>query len=320
MPETSPATPIDAVITWVNGADPAHAARRHAHMPRTSANENATNPHRWACSDELSYCLNAIANHAPWINHIYIVTDAQTPNLTHLPETLKSRLTIIDHKTLFKGHEQVLPTFNSMTIETMIWNIPNLAERFVYFNDDVFLTAPLAPTDVFQSQKPVLRGKWIDLSPLLADPKNRQNPAHLNGFAQINAAAIAGYSANHLFAGAHVVHPMLKSTLKTLYKTHHQAFAQNITHRFRCTSQFLPQSLHNHALIKTGACVLKTTPDHLHLKSTATTDLPRTQLRHLLRRALTPDIKFLCINDLPQLEAALPHTRKWLERAIAVAA
>jgi hypothetical protein len=27
-------------------------------------------------------------------------------------------------------------------------------------------------------------------------------------------------------------------------------------------------------------------------------------------------VKFLCINDLPQLEAAIPDMRDWIERAI----
>jgi hypothetical protein len=81
---------IDAVVTWVNGADAAHRQKREAWLSRSDVpqNSNGTNPHRWACSDELSYCLRSIGNHAPWIARIWIVTDAQTPDLSGLPEAL----------------------------------------------------------------------------------------------------------------------------------------------------------------------------------------------------------------------------------------
>lgn len=311
---------IDAVITWVDGADPFHAARRTAHMVDAPANENGVNPHRWACSDELVYCLNSIAQNAPWIGRIWIVTDGQHPPLDRVAPAIMDRIEIIDHEVLFAGHEAVLPTFNSMTIESMIWRIPDLAERFVYFNDDVFLVGPITPADVFCGMMPVLRGKWVDLSALLADPARRHDPAALNGFAQINAAALLGYGAKRLFAGAHVVHPMRRSVLAAMYARFYPEFVANIAHRFREIEQFLPQTLHNHACIAAGACVLETAPDYLHLRSGAVLDLPLPDVRRYLRRALRSDIKFLCVNDLPQLEAAMPDTRHWIERAISAAA
>lgn len=311
---------IDAVITWVDGADPAHIRRRQKHMRVAVSNRNGTNPHRWACSNELAYCLGSIANHAPWIGRIWIVTDQQRPDLAHVPRSIRDRITIVDHRLLFAGYEAVLPTFNSMTIESMIWRIADLSERFVYFNDDVFLAGPIAPSDVFSGQKPVLRGKWLDLSRLLLDPAWRDDPAALNGFAQINAAAMLGFGADRLFSGAHVVHPMRKSVMAALFERFNAAFMANIAHRFRDIGQFLPQTLHNHACLLAGDCVLSHAPDHLHLRSGAVHDLPLPDVRQYLLRALQADIKFLCVNDLPQVEAAIPDTRAWIERAIAKAA
>ncbi len=308
---------IDAVITWVDGADPAHAARRSAHMIKKPANENGTNPHRWACSNELLYCLSSIANHAPWIGRILIVTDSQCPDLSGVPDSISGRIEIIDHAVLFAGHEAALPTFNSMTIESMIWRIPGLSERLIYFNDDVFLAGPIAPSDVFAGMAPVLRGKWVDLSGLLRDPARRHDPVALNGFAQINAAALLGYDATRLFAGAHVVHPMRRSVLATLFQRYNGAFLANIGHKFRDIGQFLPQTLHNHACIAANDCVLQTVADHLHLRSGAVLDLPLADVRRYLKTALRPEIKFLCVNDLQQVEAAIPDTRRWIERAIA---
>ncbi len=310
-------TRIDAVITWVDGADPAHRKSRETWQAQApDAGENATNPHRWACSDELRYCLTSIANHAPWIGRIWIVTDAQVPNLAGLPAALRARISIVDHRTLFAGHEDALPTFNSLAIESVLWRIPGLAERFVYFNDDVFLTAPLAPGDVFAGDRPVLRGKWVDHTRLLADQSARNDPARLNDFTQINAAALAGYDADRVFAAAHVVHPMRRSVFAALWAAHRSAFVANISHRFRDIGQFLPQALHNHACLKAGACVVTNADDHLHLRTGAVADYPLADVRAYLARATQPGMKFLCVNDLPQVEAAIPDTRHWIEAAI----
>lgn len=310
-------TRIDAVITWVDGAQPAHRRKRETWLARAaSTNTNGTNPHRWACSDELHYCLRSIANNAPWMARIWIVTDAQTPELAGLPHDLRAKICIVDHRTLFAGHEDVLPTFNSLAIESLLWRIPGLAERFVYFNDDVFLTAPLSPADMFHGMAPVLRGKWVDHSALLANPDQQHDPARLNDVTQINAAAIAGFGAQRLFAAAHVVHPMRRSVFARLWDSQRAAFLANIGHRFRDISQFLPQALHNHASIAAGEAVVTPAQDHLHLRTGAVADYPLADVRAYLRRAASPAVKFLCVNDLPSLEAQIPETRAWIEAAI----
>lgn len=308
---------IDAVITWVDGVDPAHMAKRLRYQPHAPRNINAVNPHRWACNDELSYCLRSIANHAPWIERIWIITDAQTPDLSRLPAELVERIAIVDHLTLFEGHESVLPTFNSLAIETLLWRIPGISENFVYFNDDVFLTGPLAPGDVFRDNAPVLRGSWVDQRSIVADPASHADPTLLNALTQINAAGLAGFGPDRLFRAAHVVHPLRRSVLAQLYDDHRAEFMANIGHRFRCVSQFLPQSLHNHACIAAGAAVVQTAEDHLHLRTGAVEDYPLPHVRAYLASALQPQFKFLCVNDLPQVEAAIPDTRDWIERAIA---
>jgi len=312
---------MDAVITWVDGADPAHRARRKAAIAnaRGPLHENAVNPHRWGCADELGICLRALANHAPWLRRVWIVTDAQSPDLSSIPAHLRQRIVIVDHLALFAGYEDCLPTFNSLAIETVLWRIPGLAEQFVYFNDDVFLTAPLAPADVFVSGAPVLRGRWADLTALAADPDSRHDPARFHQHVQINAARMTGHDPGHMWASAHVVHPMRRSVMARLFVTHRAAFVANLAHRLRDITQFLPVGLFNHACIRAGRYAVAPFPDHLHLRSNATTETPLDEVRSTLRRATQPQSKFLCINDLPQLEQAIPDARDWIERAIRAA-
>ena len=309
---------VDAVITWVDGSDPALKQKRDKYLTQaaTPLHVNGTNPHRWVCSDELNFCVRSIANHAPWVRRIWIVTDSQIPVLASLPDDFAAKISIVDHREIFTGHEDALPTFNSLSIETMLWRIPELSEHFLYFNDDVFLTAPLAPADVFAGMAPVLRGKWVDRRVLAADVDARRDPALLHDFAQINAAAMLGFGPQRVFAAAHVVHPMRRSVFARLWEAHGAAFVANIGHRFRDVGQFSPQGLHNHASIAAGEWVMATADDHLHVRTGAVADYPVAEVRAYLRRALRPEIKFLCVNDLPQVEAVIPETRDWISAAV----
>jgi len=312
------AEPIDAVITWVDGSSGDHHRKRHEYMAKASLalHENAINPHRWVCSDEILYCLQSIHNHAPWVRKIWIVVGNETPVLSSLSDDITAKVAFAYHQDIFDGLAEVLPTFNSLAIETMLWRIEGLSERFMYFNDDVFLTALLNPTDMFQGLAPVLRGKWVDYSELLHSPIMRDDPAKFNHFMQMNAAKIIGFDADRLFSAAHVVHPFRRSKMAALFEEHPQDFMDNIKHRFRDLSQFLPQGLHNHACIVAGDAVISLADDHLHIVSGQGNGRAPSETWALLQTADNPDIKFLCVNDLPQLEALIPQARDWLGQAI----
>lgn len=318
MVPTDPDTPIDAVVTWVDGNTPSHRAVRAAYMAQSGRrlHENASNPHRWASSDEIYFCLHSIVRHAPWVRWIWVLVEREKPDLDRLSDAVRAKLRFAYHHEIFAGHEHVLPTFNSLAIETMMWRIAGLSERFLYFNDDVFLKAPLSPDDMFRGDRPVLRGAWVDYSALASDARLREDPARFNHFMQINAAALCGMGPGHLFAAAHVVHPMRRSVMARLYAEHRAAFLANIGHRFRDLSQFLPQGLHNHACIGAGEAVQSTAADHLHITSGQGAGGDPEAVRALLERDALAGTKFLCVNDLPQLEDLLPDARELIWRAI----
>ena len=80
--------------------------------------------------------MRSLHQQAPWIRHIYIVTDQQVPpwlDRTH------AKVTVVDHRELFSAAEAVhfLPTFNSHVIESVIHRIPGLSEYFLSLNNDV---------------------------------------------------------------------------------------------------------------------------------------------------------------------------------------
>ena len=309
---------VDAVITWVDGSDPAHKQKRDHYLThaQTPLHDNGTNPHRWVCSDELNFCVRSIANHAPWVRQIWIVTDSQIPDITSLPDEFAAKICIVDHREIFAGYEDALPTFNSLSIETMLWRIPRLSEHFLYFNDDVFLTAPVTVADFFAENGPVLRGKWVDHSAMAQSSISRDDASLLNYFNQINAADIIGYTADHVFESAHVVHPMQRSVMAELFDAYPDACARNAGFRFRCTEQFLPQSLHNHACLASGNAAILDTRDYLHIAVGALDQWSVEDVHAYLGRAERHEIKFLCVNDLPEVERNFPDARVWIEEAI----
>ncbi|MDZ7823623.1 MAG: hypothetical protein U5K75_05970 [Ahrensia sp.] len=311
--------PIHAVITWVDGSNPKYEAIRDQFQEEVERSEplseNATNPHRWAHNDELFYCLSSIHNHAPWIDVIWIVTNGQKPSIKNLPDALTEKIKFVFHDELFAGLVDVLPTFNSLAIESLLWKIDGLSERFVYFNDDVFLTSPIEPEDLFLDNNVVLRGGWRDFSAMISDSEQYHQPAFFNHYLQINAAAMLDYKAEHLFSTAHVAHPMRRSMFQKLYTEHEADFLRNASFRFRDISQFLPQGLHNHACIKYGLAALKSRKDHFHIYSHFGEDLHASEVQRLLDQGIK-NTKFMCINDLPALEDKLPDIRQWLMRVI----
>lgn len=163
--------PIDAVITWVDASDPAWRRRREQAAAAAAAATAAQRPtdgeaagtgaaaapdaagapavdrgeHRYRDRGELRYCLRSIAAHAPWIRHVFLVTDDQVPAWLAADHP---GITVVDHRDLF-AEPEVLPVFNSHAIETQLHRIPGLAEHFVYFNDDIFLGRSQRPQNFF---------------------------------------------------------------------------------------------------------------------------------------------------------------------------
>ena len=139
---------IDFVIFWVDDTDPAWreqwlAARRHAGL---GADASAI---RARCWHNLHYWFRAVERFAPWVRRVHLVTWG------HLPAWLvreHPKLQIVKHSDFIP--EAYLPTFNSLTIGLNLHRIEGLAEQFVVFNDDMFLTRDCRPEAFFRKGLP----------------------------------------------------------------------------------------------------------------------------------------------------------------------
>ena len=136
---------IDIVITWVDGNDQTWRAEKNRYSGVTS-NDDIKRFRDW---ENLQFLFRGIEKYAPWIRYIHFVT------VGHLPLWLNTRhpkLRIIKHEEFIP--REYLPTFNSDTIEMNFHRIPGLSERFVYFNDDMFLMRSVKESDFFINGKP----------------------------------------------------------------------------------------------------------------------------------------------------------------------
>ncbi|XP_058987006.1 N-acetylglucosamine-1-phosphotransferase subunits alpha/beta-like [Musca domestica] len=68
--------------------------------------------------------------------------------IPHWLDLTNERITIVTHEFL-TPNIQWLPVFSSAAIETFIHRIPNLSNRFLYLNDDIFLGSHLYPEDLY---------------------------------------------------------------------------------------------------------------------------------------------------------------------------
>ena len=149
---------IDIVYLWVDGSDPLWHAKKTAFEKGVScAADEALDESRFVNNDELKYSLRSIERYAPWIHHIYIVTDGQVPAWI---DPANPRISIIDHTEILP--REALPTFSSPAIEWCVDNIPGLSEHFLLANDDTFIGREVSPDFFFNAKgTPIIRlKKW----------------------------------------------------------------------------------------------------------------------------------------------------------------
>ena len=256
--------PVDAVITWVDGHDDAHATKLANYFTSQGISRPETAaPTRFNQCGEIDYCVNSLLRYAPWIRTIYIVTDEQTPSLMKrfVGTPQQNKLKLVDHRDIFRGYEQFLPTFNSMTIESMLWRINGLSDHFIYLNDDCSMIRPVTQDDFFRGNKIVLRGHWRRQSNRawshyfrkLSDVflKKSHDSVTKDPFrtVQEKSAQLAGCN-THFFQLPHAPFPLRKASFEDCFFNYREAFKQNLSYATRNAQQFWALSLVQHLEIK----------------------------------------------------------------------
>lgn len=135
---------IDAVILWVDGNDKEwlEAARRY------SCDQDDLIAKRFRDWGLLKYWFRSLEKNAPWFRKIHFVTYGHVPDWLN---TDNPRINVVRHEDFIP--KEYLPVFNSNAIELNLFRIKDLSEKFVLFNDDVFLFKKTDPQDFFIGRK-----------------------------------------------------------------------------------------------------------------------------------------------------------------------
>lgn len=237
---------VDVVIAWVDGDDPAHKAKMRPYLTNAALErDDVAGATRFRSDKEIFFCIASIIRFAPFVRKIFIVTDGQDPGVEgFIAKNFPNNgipVELVDHKDIFRGYEEYLPTFNSLSIGSALFRIPGLSENFVYFNDDVMLLRPVSAEEWFEGDKIVAYGKWrsIPLYKMISSLKPRKGGHKPFGFkdAIMNASARAGMKRSFLLMG-HTPHPAKRSLFEEFYAANPEVFGENISHRFRYPTQY----------------------------------------------------------------------------------
>lgn len=147
---------IDFVVLWVDGNDSEWQKEKRKYQGNNVSENNSANRYRdW---NLLPYWFRAVEKFAPFIRKVHFATWGHLPSFLNVEAP---KLHIVCHDEFIP--QEYLPTFSSHTIEMNIHRIPDLAEHFVYFNDDMFLLRPLRPENFFRKGLPCTYGGEVPL-------------------------------------------------------------------------------------------------------------------------------------------------------------
>ncbi|MFH8451332.1 stealth family protein [Streptomyces fungicidicus] len=294
--------PVDAVYTWVDGDDPALAAKRRAHRALSGGliAPRETGASRYTSHDELRYALRSLEMYAGFVRRVYLVTDSQVPAWLD-PEA--EGLTVVDHREILPP--DALPVFNSHAIESRLHRIPGLSEHYLYFNDDVFINRPVAAEHFFHGNG-IAR---IPLSPLKlgVGAPHPLEPAPNSAGKNAREVVRRFHGRYPTHKSLHTPHPQLLSVMREMEDLGIAELERTSYSRFRSVADVAPAStLHHHWAIATGRAV----PADYRFRyvQLGTPDMRR----RLARLAAGEDVDFFCLNDVDTAEAARPGARSAL--------
>jgi hypothetical protein len=278
--------PVDAVYTWVDGADPEWIRRRANALGQTDYHEQAISAARFTSRDELRYSLRSLHQFAPWLRTIYLVTDGQVPawlNSAH------PGIKVVHHRDIFTD-PTALPTFNSHAIESQLHHIPGLSDHFLYFNDDVFLGRSVTPGEFFHANG---LSKYFPSNALvpMTPPSPEDPPSEIA--AKNNRVVIAGTFDRVLTQKMkHVPHSLRRDILQEIEERYAAEHRLTQHSHFRSPSDLsITSSLHHYYGQQTSRSVTgKIRYTYLDLAA------PNTG-RHLNRLLAQRDYHTFCIND-----------------------
>lgn len=294
--------PVDAVYLWVDDSDPQWRAKRAAVRRRLGLADasGASDAHYFRDRGELRASMRSLETHAPWIRHIYLVTDEQTPDWL---DAEHGRVTVVDHREIFSDGE-ALPSFNSHAIASQVHRIPGLSDHYLILNDDVMFTAPVTPYDFFTTAGQLRiffsRSRRPDISRELQNPLER---------ARSNSAELIerdfGRRASEVFA--HVPIAQSKQIATEVVERYASEIAGTVRSPFRSDTDVESNSwLHLYTALFTGRGVRSAIRyGYFNIGDPSVRE-------RLLLKGYPDNVSVICLNDVPSPDGEDEADPGWL--------
>ncbi|KAK3818083.1 MAG: hypothetical protein J3R72DRAFT_497748 [Linnemannia gamsii] len=247
---TEDSTKHDIVYTWVNGSDPlftdmrVEAQKQHPMFQKVLRDNpkriGVRTAMRYRDMDELRYSFRSVMDYASHLfRHIHIVTADVGPETQQTPAWLNlqgdSPFRMVGHRSIFTNSSH-LPSFNSLSIESHLIDIPDLTDIFLYLNDDIFLGKDLLPSDVWT---PLYGYVFHMEASLLVPPTVRFFEPDAFEVGEWHSLQYSNYLLSQRFGPrhrayiAHVIHVLSVSMLKEIQAIWPDEFIATSAHQFR---------------------------------------------------------------------------------------
>jgi hypothetical protein len=240
---------IDFVLLWVDGNDEEWRNDKNKYLEL----EGEKGESKFRDWDNLHYLFRAFEQFTPWVRKIHFVTYGHLPkwlNLSH------PKLHIVKHSDYIS--EDYLPVFNANPLEINLHNIKGLSEKFVYFNDDTFITSSFNEERFFKNNLPCdnLISNAISSSSgvghfvlnnieILNKYFNKSNSIKNNilkwfnpkyGVGNLRNIALLPWSRFTGFMDPHQPQPFLKSTFEKVWSLEKEVLEKTSASKFRTCS------------------------------------------------------------------------------------
>lgn len=264
---------IDFVLPWVDDTDKEWQKDRKKWSKATidcSGVNKAMQKDELDDSEEryrdwglLKYWFRGVEKFCPWVRKIHFITYG------HLPEwmdTQHPKLHIVHHSDYIP--ERYLPVFNSNVLESLLHKIHGISDKFVYFNDDIYLINDISPELFFKEGLPC---DMLAFQPVIANPNNpvmshilmnnmivlaKHFSKRKNVLKQPGKYFKIGYPPRNFiynllemafpqYTGLYTVHgpsPFLKDTFTEVWREEEDILGNMMNNKFRCNtdmSQYL---------------------------------------------------------------------------------
>lgn len=297
---------VDIVIPWVDNTDPSWQAEFDRFAKEGAQGDSREIRYRdWGL---LRYWFRAIDQFMPWVDRIHFVTSGHIPEWLDLSD---KRLNWVKHEDFIPT--EYLPTFSANTIELNLHRIKGLSDRFIYFNDDIFVLRPLSEKRFFR------KGLPCDFGVMTAKPsdggiihmaindldvidrhfdKRRQmrkffpkwfSPRY--GVGVINNLLLSPWRDFSGFIDPHLPNAFLKSTLEEVWKSEPEIMDKTCRSRFRTDADVNQWLFRYWQLAQGNFCPSNTR------RNTVCMDINDTTITEIKQLIGSRQLDMICLND-----------------------